>query len=62
MTGGLYYQLHPTDSHPIPRQKTLVAEVEILREELQEIEVTIEGQFVDQNAMVKDRKWSKPLN
>ena len=38
-----------------------MTEVEILREELQETEVTIEGQFVDQDTMVNEWGWSKPL-
>ena len=38
---------------------TFVAEVEIIRSELEETEVVIEGEFVSRDTMINDWEWTE---
>lgn len=53
--------LQETSSYqrPCMSKDTFVAEVEIIRSELEETEVVIEGEFVSRDTMINDWEWTE---
>ena len=42
-------------------QETFIQEVEVLRQELEETEVVIDGEYVSRDTMLNEWKWSENL-